>query len=337
MFLLVVSCEKDNLSDLEDVFYVRRNGADIPTYVYGNGAEKTFLVFLHGGPGESALPVRSTKAFKELEDNFAVVYFDQRGQGMSQGHYPKTKHNIWEMAKDIKALALILKEKYGNEAKLFLMGHSWGGALGFVSLIDNDTQDLFSGWIEVGGSHDSPLRNQGTIDMVNKIGNEQIDLNNSEQFWSNAILRANEYDINNKEDCKKLNRDAYAFQNLLRKDGVMNAYQRPGWEGTRYRVITENPLTTFINEQNILADILKTDFLVNFSIIDSLYKIELPTLFLWGEYDFAAPKILAEMAMSKIESEFKELVVLEKSGHGVIIQQPTEFVNEVTHFINGNR
>jgi pimeloyl-ACP methyl ester carboxylesterase len=339
IFSLITSCEKDDVSKLKDNLYVRRNGADIPTYVYGNGSEKVFLVFLHGGPGDPTLFFRSSKSFKKLEEDFALVYFEQRGQGNSQGHYSKTENNIWEAAKDVKALALILRKKYGEDIKLFLMGYSWGGALGFSTLlIDNEAQGLFRGWIDVSGCHDIPMSTQNTINLINEVGQEQITLGNSVDNWTGAIQRVNKLEISTLDDVLSLTRESSRAQNRLRNDNITNNSEEISLESKQYLYLIDTPITTIINAINFRNDINNNqNFFVDFSLTDSLHKITLPTLFIWGKYDMQVPSPLADTAFNRISSDTKKIVILDRSDHAMIAQQPDEFVTEVIDFINENK
>lgn len=339
IFSLITSCEKDDLSKLEDNFYVRRNGADIPTYVYGNSSEKVFLVFLHGGPGDQTLHYRTLMSFKQLEEEFAVVYFEQRGQVNSQGHYSKTENNIWEAAKDVKALALILRKKYGDDIKLFLMGYSWGGALGFSTLlIDNEVQGLFRGWIDVSGCHDIPMSTQNTINLIIEVGQEQISLGNSIDYWTGAIQRVNKLEISTLDDVLSLISESSRAQNKLRNDNITNMPGKLNLEAKQYLYLIDNPFTTIINAINFRNDINDNqNFFVDFSLTDSLHKITLPTLFIWGKYDMQVPSPLADTAFNRISSDTKKIVILDRSDHAMIAQQPDEFASEVIDFINDNK
>jgi alpha-beta hydrolase superfamily lysophospholipase len=123
--ILLASCSKEDPLVIDDTFYLRNQGADMPVYVNGNRESKTFVVVIHGA-GSFGLSFRNG-AFKEiLEKEFAFVYWDQRGQGTSQGHYSKPENIVELMASDIVALVDVLKEKYGDDINLFLMGHSFG-------------------------------------------------------------------------------------------------------------------------------------------------------------------------------------------------------------------
>jgi len=120
LVLNVFSCSKDEeLADLSDSFFVRHKKADMPAYIYGNGSEKVFLITLHGGPGGVGLGFRGD-AFAKIEKACAVVYFDQRGSGMSQGSYSENELNIDIMADDVFALVKTIRHKYGNDSRFFI-------------------------------------------------------------------------------------------------------------------------------------------------------------------------------------------------------------------------
>jgi len=87
------------------------------------------LVYLHGGPGDAALPLVH-KYNRALENHFTVVVWEQRGAGKS--YYPFMANepvNIQMMIDDIHGLVRQLLKKYSNE-KVYLLGHSWGSMLG---------------------------------------------------------------------------------------------------------------------------------------------------------------------------------------------------------------
>ena len=175
-FLLIVvlitfSCQKDDYSLVSDAFRVRNGNADMPVYVHGNNSEYIYIIFIHGGPGDSGYANRAGKAATELENKYVMVYWDQRGQGMSEGKYDSEDITIDIMAEDLHALILVLKSKYGDDCNFFLLGHSWGGTLGTAYLLKNDYQNEITGWIEVDGSHDFPKINIETIKMFLDIGN----------------------------------------------------------------------------------------------------------------------------------------------------------------------
>lgn len=87
------------------------------------------LLYLHGGPGDAALPL-ILKFNKALENNFTVVVWEQRGAGKS--YYPfdaKDKISIDLFLDDLYELTKYLLNRF-RQKSLYLVGHSWGSVLG---------------------------------------------------------------------------------------------------------------------------------------------------------------------------------------------------------------
>ena len=87
------------------------------------------LLYLHGGPGDAALPL-VLKYNGELARHFTLVIWEQRGAGKS--YYPFSQQappTIDTFLQDIHALVQWLLQEFGQE-KVYLIGHSWGSVLG---------------------------------------------------------------------------------------------------------------------------------------------------------------------------------------------------------------
>ena len=101
----------------------------VPQYV-SICAEKEnapLLLYLHGGPGDAALPL-VMKYNKMLEQKFTVVIWEQRGAGKSYYKFdgPVT---IGVFVNDLLALVEHLLARF-HQSSLYLLGHSWGSILG---------------------------------------------------------------------------------------------------------------------------------------------------------------------------------------------------------------
>lgn len=92
------------------------------------------LLYLHGGPGDAALPL-VLKYNSELEKYFTVIVLEQRGSGKSYYKFNDDTVNIDTFVQDIHTLIKIMLDHFGHK-KLYLIGHSWGSVLGlkFITL-----------------------------------------------------------------------------------------------------------------------------------------------------------------------------------------------------------
>ena len=82
-------------------FYFRTDDADLAVEINGNIASNTIVILLHGGPGGGALIYNGGTAMDMLEEQYAVVYLDQRGQGASKGKYAKSSVTLQTFSNDI--------------------------------------------------------------------------------------------------------------------------------------------------------------------------------------------------------------------------------------------
>ncbi len=326
------SCAKEeNSSLINETIFVRHKDADMPAYIHGNASENIFLIILHGGPGGFGLSYRSNTIKNDIEKECAVVYFDQRGSGMAQGSYSENGINIDIMAEDVLALVNVIKTKYGSDARFFLMGHSWGGALGPAALLKD--QSDFLGWIDVDGSHNPKGMYSEYIANFRRVATEQIEVENDIKYWESVIDLVNSVNTQyNADDIARLNSEAFEAERKLEKSNLINSYVQSD-ENT---ILKYNLLTLFWNISNTQS-ILDTNLFQTISFTDRLSEITIPSLVLWGKHDMVVPIRFAQDSYDNLGSSEKKLVVFENSGHSPMATEPQLFAAEVIAFIKENK
>lgn len=344
LFLLAVSitsCQEESIV-LDDVLYVRYKNAEMPAYIYGNNADKTFIIYLHGGPGGNGLEYRSEVMTSLIEPHYAVVYFDQRHAGMAQGDFSPEEFTIDLMTEDVMALVKVIRHKYGSDCKIFLMGHSWGGALGVATLLNGNNQDQFAGWIEVDGAHDLANAYPENIRFMKKVCREQLQLGNSIDFWSDVkdklyLLDSVSY---NSDDDYYINNTAFEAEQYLIDDGVMYGYDFT-MAGLMSELIAasfiNNPITCKLNGA-IGNSVLDANGIWNrISYSTEIADIKIPSLFMWGKYDMVVPPTLGQQAYNLSGASDKEFILFEGSGHSPMNHETSKFAESILNFIQRNR
>lgn len=124
----IASLEKVTINDSDQWITIR-----------GQNKENPVLLFLSGGPGGSQL-VTERRALGKLEESFIVVNWDQPGAGKSYNAVDQKALTVDRYVNDGLALAAYLRDRFQKE-KIFLLGESWGSALG-VWMIQKEP-DLF--------------------------------------------------------------------------------------------------------------------------------------------------------------------------------------------------
>ncbi len=327
--LLLCSCGASELRQGE-VIYLRNQGVDMPAYVYGNISSKTFVILLHGGPGGNGLEYRSGIYVEDLEKEVAMVYWDQRGQGNSRGNGHKETLDMDLLLDDLDKLVTLLKNQYGSDISLFLFGHSWGGTYGTKYMMSQARQDQFKGWIEADGAHDIPRLNIEAIKMFITIGEDQIAKGTEVDKWKEIVDFARGVDTLNITDeiGGEINGHGHKAEGLLSevKGGEYDGIQMP---------ILRNPTDPISGAVagSFTANRLLSSGIENIALTDSLHKITLPSLFLWGKYDFVVPPQLGLDAVNGVSSAKKELIIYEHSGHSPMNGEGKEFASDILEFI----
>ena len=84
------------------------NGTKQWILIRGNDESKPVLLYLHGGPGQSLIPF-AHKATDKLVNDFIVVYWDQRGAGLSYDkNIPQNTMTIDQFVEDAKCVTVFL-------------------------------------------------------------------------------------------------------------------------------------------------------------------------------------------------------------------------------------
>jgi proline iminopeptidase len=99
---------------------IEANGYRFHGEVFGDAVAPTIIV-VHGGPGwdyRSLLPLRA------LADDYRVVFYDQRGSGLSP-RVPAEALGLESSLADLDAMV----ERFRAGGRVILIGHSWGAML----------------------------------------------------------------------------------------------------------------------------------------------------------------------------------------------------------------
>ncbi|MDP1762653.1 MAG: alpha/beta fold hydrolase [Sediminibacterium sp.] len=99
------------------------NNTKLHSETFGN-PDSPMVVILHGGPGADYRSMLNCKTL--ASDGYFVVFYDQRGSGLSQRH-DKSTYSIQLMLDDLTTVINYYR-KSPNQ-KIFLLGHSWGAML----------------------------------------------------------------------------------------------------------------------------------------------------------------------------------------------------------------
>jgi pimeloyl-ACP methyl ester carboxylesterase len=328
--LLFWGCKKDDTTlstNADEMFWLTNAGADMPVWVKGNTASKVIILFAHGGPGKGAYSYSGFQTDR-LQKKYAVAYWDQRDAGAAAGNGNFDNLTLDQMVEDLNKLVKVLKYRYGSDTKIFLLGHSFGGLLGTAYLVKDNNQSQITAWIEVDGAHDYPACNTLSRQMMIDTGKVEIARGHHIGEWTEVVNYCEASPPNVSVDISyKTNDYAHKVESYVDINHTVNPLD--------YTSVS-SPVSYGINLYKIYLTKKGKKFLETLepiSYTNQLEKIKIPSLLIWGKYDFIVPSPLGYQAYDKIGANFKSIFIMPHSGHTPMNGDTEYFAQIVSHFI----
>jgi len=334
LLLFLSACYKEEItinSNANDIFYVKSGLNSSRVCVNGNTASKIFLLFIHGGPGGDGLSYRNNYIINNIETRYASVYYDQRNSGSSQGGHNIEELTLDNMIDDIEKLITVLKQRYGSDIEIYMLAHSFGGLLSSGFMTTNDNQQLLKGWIYADGSHNYYMNDSLTRVRLISSAKEQIALGNNTTKWQEIADYCYAHPDNfNFKESMKYNSLAWKAMSYLKDDSTSVVNNE---DESVIKAVIEDKIPITAYSLNMQANTKFARNLIHASYSDKLYKVNLPTLVIYGKKDFVCPLELGQALYSSISSTDKEFVISDISGHSPMDDDRVNFYNLVIRFI----
>ncbi|MED4754326.1 proline iminopeptidase-family hydrolase [Brevibacillus choshinensis] len=282
--------------------YIEVTGGKIWYNLVGEGnKEKTPLIVLHGGPGNTHDPLQS--ALHVLADERHVIFYDQLGSGNSDR---PTDDSLWKTERFVEELMDIRKALDLDE--VHILGHSWGTMLAAAYLID---------------------RKPAGVKSV---------------IFSSPCLSAERWKQDADQFLAQLPEDVQQTIARHEEQGTTDSkeYQDAMKEYYSRHVCRIEPLPAVMVESRPKgnkdiymkmwgpSEFCPTGNLKTFDYTPKLHEINIPSLFVCGRYDEAAPESTQYYQSLVPDSEFH---VFEKSSHVSYLEETEAYVEVVRAFL----
>ena len=279
-----------SLADNSSQGFINVPGGPVWYKISGSG-EGLPLLTLHGGPGSTSC---GFSLLEPLGDQRSIIRYDQLGSGRSGR---PDDLSLWEVDRFVEALDIIL-----NELKLeefHLLGHSWGAALAGAYILEKGTSGvasvIFSSpllstplWIEDANY----LRSQLPQDIQDTLmTHEAANTTNTDEYRAASSVFYERH-LTLGEAIEKVNCDGAPWNQVI--------YEHM-WGPTEFHA---------------------TGNLIDFDLSDQLFKIDIPVLFITGEYDEARPETIFKFHKMIPSSEF---IVIKDVAHASLSRAPEEY------------
>jgi pimeloyl-ACP methyl ester carboxylesterase len=332
--VLLGSCKKESVrlsTNADEIFWLSNKGADMPVWVRGSTASKVMILFLHGGPGDGSYRYAGFQT-DQLWKHYAVAYWDQRDAEAAAGNNNYTNLTLDQMIEDLEKLVTVIKYRYGNDMEIFLMGHSFGALLGSGYLVKGKNQQSIRGWIEVDGAHDYPESNTLERQMLIDTGTAEIAKGHYVSQWTEIVNYCIAHPANVSLDID-LKTDDYASQaedyvNINHTVTAIDYFSpsSPISFGANLYYLTYTPAG-----RKFLQSLEPVTF------TNDLYKITIPSVLIWGKYDFIVPSGSGYHALNNLGSSYKHLFIMTQSGHVPMDGNTNLFAQTVIDFVEAVR
>jgi L-proline amide hydrolase len=277
--------------------------------ITGDLASKKPPVFiLHGGPGAAHNYVDAYKLL--AQGGRAVIHYDQLGCGNST-LLPKKGKSFWTVQLFIDELNNLV-DHLGQRKAFHVLGQSWGGMLG----------------AEYGVTRPKGLK---SLTIANSPA--------SMKLWVSEAMRMRKQMPQHIQDAlnrheKKGTTDSKEYQ-----DATMWVYERhvcrivpfPKEVQATFAQVAKNP--TVYNVMNGPNEFFVVGTLKNWSVVDRLKRINVPTYVLSGYYDEATPACVAPFK-DKIKGAIAE--IYSNSSHMPHVEEQALCMKNVGTFLKNN-
>jgi pimeloyl-ACP methyl ester carboxylesterase len=291
------------------------------------GAEKPVLLFLHGGPGASAT-VMFQHFCKELENDFIVVCWDQRGAGKSfKKNLPKETITVKQMIEDGLAVTDYLRERFSQNS-IFLIGHSWGARLGmYLIRIHPEKYKAYMGvGQEVCAFEGEKQSYHYTLQKALEQNNSQAikDLEEMGETQSGRYLEMYKTGfwglVKQKDWLLKLGGERYGRTNY--KDWI--AIMAKGYGYNPLYMVKWSKASSSTN-----GAIIHDPGFNEFDFRRDIPEVNVPVHFVSGQQDYNTPWPLVKEYYEQMRAPEKSFTSFGKSGHSPLFEEALSFCRVV--------
>lgn len=311
---------------------VRINEVEQGMIIRSKNINNPVILFLHGGPGMPQYFLNEIYP-TELENNYTVCWWEQRGAGLS---YSKSLNadeiTNEQMILDIIAVTNYLRIRF-NKDKIYLLAHSGGTYYGIQTA--SRAPELFYAYI---GMSQIVNTRESEIIAYNYMRNYYVEKNNM-----SMVKKFDKYNVNGTDE------EFYNYMvSMLRDDtmhklGIGTARQiNSVFSGIFLPVMGCKAYTmqekiniwkgkSFLkNHTNLVKDVTKSNY------TKTITSLELPVYFISGRYDYTVNYDISKGYYENLQATSKGFYSFNNSAHSPLWEEPEKFIKIMnTDVLNG--
>jgi pimeloyl-ACP methyl ester carboxylesterase len=298
---------------ISEKVFVNINGVNQGMFIKSKDATNPVLLYLHGGMPDYFL---TQKYPTGLEDHFTVVWWEQRGSGLSYSEdIPPATMTLEQYLSDTVEVTNYLRNRFGKE-KIYLMGHSGGTFIGIQAAAK--APELYNAYI-------------GVAQMSDQLESERLAY---EYMLKRFKENGNRTMVQRLEAAPVTMTDGTPREYLAVRDEAMHSL---GIGTTRDMTSVVNGifLPSLTSREYTLPEKVNmwraksrsgASFLWNTMLATNLTKqvpeLDLPVYFLHGMYDYTCSYPVARSYFENLKAPLKGFYTFEQSAHSPLFEEP---------------
>lgn len=298
-------------SSISEKIFLKIGGIRQGLFIKSKNPGNPVLLYLHGGIPDYFL---THKYPAGLEDYFTVVWWEQRGFGLSYSTtIPKETMNLDQMISDTREVTNYLRTRFGQE-KIYLMGRSGGTFIGIQAAAR--APELYHTYIGLGQMSDhlksermayeymlKEYRKQGNRKMVQKLEASPVTDSIPYGYLKLRDQAMHCLGIGTTHNMNSIVTGLFIPSLTFREYTLKEKFNL--WRGK-----TQSGVHPLWNEM------IATDLTIQVN------KIEIPVYFFHGIYDYTVSYPLAKSYLEELQAPLKGFYTFEKSAHSPLFEEP---------------
>jgi pimeloyl-ACP methyl ester carboxylesterase len=292
---------------------VNVNGVEQGMFIKSKDGTNPVLLYLHGGMPDYFL---TQKYPTGLEEYFTVVWWEQRGSGISYSpDIPRETMTVEQMISDTLAVTNYLRQRFGQD-KIYLMGHSGGTFIAIQAAARSP--ELYQAYIGVAQmsyqikseklAYDYMLqqfKQSGNSDMVRRLEAAPVTLTAPLPADYAAVrdVAMHSLGIGTTHDMRSL----------------VTGLLVPSLQFPEY---TLGEKINFWRAKSQSGISILWDSMVATDLTEQVPELDLPVYFFHGIHDYTVSFTEAKAYFEQLKAPVKGLYIFEQSAHSPMFEEP---------------
>ncbi len=297
---------------ISEKVFVPINGVKQGMFIKSKSASNPVLLYLHGGMPDYFLTQRYPTGLEEL---FTVVWWEQRGSGLSfNASIPPEMMTLEQMIADTLEITNYLRCRFGQE-KIYLMGHSGGTFIGIQAVAR--APELYRAYL-------------GVAQMSYQLKSEKLAY---DYMLKQFKAMGNRKMIQKLEDAPVTMTDGTPVAYLKVRDKAMHSLG-VGTIREMHSIITGIFLSSLLCREYTLREKLNMwlgksrsgvsilyDTMMSTDLSKVVSRIDLPVYFFEGIFDYTCSFTEAKAYFEKLKAPLKGFYIFEHSAHSPLFEE----------------